>query len=91
MLTKTMADVVPYVVKTDGVPWQMLLLYGIGKMLYHRGRCCNLLLSKVADIIAIMLCVADGKPPTLHVTTFINFNIRYYCKVADGITTKGWV
>ena len=35
------------------------------------GRCYNPLLSKVADVIAIMLCVADGKPTKLYVYNFL--------------------
>ena len=47
-------------------------------MVNHRGRCYNLLLSNVADVIAIMLCMADGKPTKFHVTTFVNVNGRCY-------------
>ena len=75
-----MADVVPHIVKADDVPWQMLSPYDMWQMVNHRGRCYNLLLSNVADVIAIMLCVADGKPTKLHVTTFANFNGRCYCQ-----------
>ena len=50
-----MVDAVPYVVKVDDVSWQMLLPYEMWQMVNHRGRCYNLLLSKVADGIAIML------------------------------------
>ena len=65
-----MADVMPYVLKACGVPWQMLLPYIVADviiMLYMidgiiRGRWYYLLLSKVPDVIAIILCVADGKP-----------------------------
>ena len=67
-----MADVMPYVVKADGCLWQMLLPYDIvadGKP--NRGRCYNLLLSKVPDVIVIMLCVADNKPTML--TACYNF------------------
>ena len=75
-----MADVVPYVVKADDVPWQILLPYNMWQMVNHRGRCYNLLLSKVANVIVIMLYVADGNPTKLHVTTFVNFNGRCYCQ-----------
>ena len=59
------------------------------QMVNHRGRCYNLLLSKVADVIAIMLCVADGKPTKLHVTMFVNLLADVMVKVVDGIATKG--
>ena len=45
----------------------------------------------MADIIAIVLCVADGKPTKLHVTTFVNLMADVIAKVADGIATEGWV
>ena len=68
----------------------MLLPYDVVADGNHRGRCYNLLLSKVADVIAIMLCVADGKPTMLHVTTFVNLMADVIAMVADGIATKGW-
>ena len=60
-------------------------------MVNHRGRCYNLLLSKVAHVIAILLCVADGKPTKLHVTTVVNLMADVIAKMAGGIATKGWV
>ena len=59
-------------------------------MVNHRGRCYSPLLSKVADVIAIVLCVADGKSTKLHVTTFVNLMADVIAKVTDGIATKGW-
>ena len=58
-------------------------------MVNYRGRCYNLLLSKVADVIAIMLCVADGKPNKFHVTTLLILMADVIAKVAGGIATKG--
>ena len=58
-------------------------------MLNHRGRCYHLYYIKVADIIAILLFVADGKPQKVYVTAFEDG--RCYCQVADGIATAGWV
>ena len=86
-----MADDAQYVVKADGVLWQMLPPYDMWQMVNHRGRCYNLLLSRVADVIVIMLCVADGKPTKLHVTTLLILMTDVIAKVADGIATKGWV
>ena len=69
----------------------MLLPYDMWQMVNHRGRCFNLLLSKVADN-AIMFCVADGKQTKLHVTTFVNFLMAdVIAKVADGIATYGQI
>ena len=71
--------------------WLLWLLpYDMWQMVNHRGRCYNLLLSKVAHVIAIMLCVADGKPTKLHVTTVVNLMTDVVAKVADRIVTKGW-
>ena len=84
-----MADVVPHVVKADDVPWQMLSPYDMWQIINHKGRCCNHLLSNVADVNSIMLCVADGKPTKLHVTTFANLMADVIAKVVDGIATKG--
>ena len=60
-------------------------------MVNYRCRCYNLLLSKVADVIVIVLCVADGKPTKLHVTALLILMVDVIAKVADGIVTKGWV
>ena len=49
------------------------------------------LLRKVADVIAIMLHMADGKPTKLNVTAFVNLMAYVITKVADVIATKGWV
>ena len=65
-----MADVMPYVLKAYGVPWQMLLPYTVADVIamlcvvdgINRGRWYYLLLSKVADVSTIILCVADSKP-----------------------------
>ena len=54
-----------------------------------RGRCYCLYYIKVADVIAILLFVADGKPQKLYVTAFEDG--RCYCEVADGIVTAEWV
>ena len=59
-------------------------------MVNHRGRCCNLLLRKVADVIAIVLCVTDGKSTKLHVTALLILMADAIAEVADGIATKGW-
>ena len=56
-----MADVMPYVVKADGVLGRCYCHVLYGRWYNHRGRWYNLLLSKVADVIATVLCVADGK------------------------------
>ena len=45
----------------------------------------------MSDVIAIVLCAADGKPTKLLVTTFVNLMTDIIAKVADGIDTKGWV
>ena len=58
-------------------------------MVNHRGRCYHLYYIKVADVIAILLCVADGKPHMLHATAFEDG--RCYCQVANEIATAGWV
>ena len=58
-------------------------------MVNQGGRCYNLYYIKVADVIAILLFVADGKPLKLHVTVFEDG--RCYCQVADGMAIVGWV
>ena len=58
-------------------------------MVNHRVRCYHLYYIKVADVIAILLFVAEGKPHKMHVTAFEDG--RCYCQVADGIATTGWV
>ena len=58
-------------------------------MVNHRGRYYRLYYIKVADVIAILLFVADGKPQKLHVTGFKD--ARWYHQVVDGIATEGWV
>ena len=65
-----MADVMSYVLRSYGMPWQMLLPYFVADVIailfvvdgITRDRWYYLLLSRVADVIAIILCVADGKP-----------------------------
>ena len=66
-----MADVVPYVLRQMVCLGKCYCHLICGRWLNHRGICYNLLLGKVADVIAIVLCVADGKPTKFHVTTLL--------------------
>ena len=58
-----------------------------GQWYNHRGRWYYLLLSKVADVIAIIIFMADGKPTSLHVA--IDILVDVIAKVADGIVNPG--
>ena len=60
------------------MPWLMLLPYIVVVDGKPGNRCYHLYYIKVADVIAILLFVADGKPHKLHVTAFEDG--RCYCQ-----------
>ena len=59
------------------------------QMVNHRGKYYNLHLCKWKMLLPYYCCVADGRPPKMYVTTFINYLMAdVIAKVADGMATQ---